>query len=75
MKYTSNKQIGALIKKSRKDRKVTQKQLALAAGTGLRFISELEDGKPTCEVDKVLKVLQVLGIEVILQPSKLDENE
>jgi len=46
--------------------KVTQKDLALTAGTGYRFISELENGKPTCELEKVLRVLHTLGLKVDL---------
>jgi predicted transcriptional regulator len=45
---------------------VTQEQLATAAGTGLRFIVDLEKGKPTCQIGKVLTVLQTLGIRITL---------
>jgi hypothetical protein len=38
----------------------------MAAGTGLSFIKDLEKGKPTCEVEKVLTVLSTLGIQVTL---------
>lgn len=45
---------------------VTQKDLALTSGTGLRFIIELEKGKPTCQIGKVLTVLHTLGIKLSL---------
>ena len=67
MRYTS-KQIGALIKDTRKNLGVTQKGLALTSGTGLRFIIDLEKGKPTCELSKVLMVLNTLGIDITLTP-------
>jgi y4mF family transcriptional regulator len=47
---------------------VTQEQLALTAGTGLRFIVDLEKGKPTCQIGKVLAVLSTLGLEMTLLP-------
>jgi y4mF family transcriptional regulator len=75
MQYITNKEIGLMVRKVRKARKYTQKQLALAAGCGLRFISELEDGKPTCEIDKVLRILNTLGIQINLIPPKLESND
>lgn len=58
--------IGDFVKKTRKSLNITQKDLALTSGTGLRFIIELEQGKPTCQLGKVLTVLQTLGIAVQL---------
>ena len=65
MKYTP-KQIGQLVKNARKSLGVTQKDLALTSGTGLRFIIELEQGKVTCQIGKVLTVLHTLGITMQL---------
>ena len=59
MKYTP-KHIGELIKRTRKNLGVTQKELALTSGTGLRFIIDLEKGKPTCQLGKVMVVLQTM---------------
>jgi hypothetical protein len=42
--------------------------LALTSGTGLRFVIELEKGKETCQIGKVLTVLQTLGIRIALTP-------
>ena len=71
MKLTP-KQIGGSVKAARKIMGVTQKDLALTSGTGLRFIIELEKGKPTCQVGKVLSVLQTagIGISLSLPPAK-----
>jgi len=69
MKYTPT-QLGALIRATRKSLHVTQEQLAMTAGTGLRFIIDLEKGKPTCEIGKALIVLQTLGIDMTLVPPK-----
>jgi HTH-type transcriptional regulator / antitoxin HipB len=62
----SSQQIGQLIRKTRKSLSVTQQALALTSGTGLRFIIDLEKGKPTCQIGKVLTVLNTLGITVHL---------
>jgi len=67
MKY-SPEQIGELVKNTRKGMGVTQKDLALTSGTGLRFIIDLEKGKPTCQLGKVLTVLNTLGIKLTLAP-------
>lgn len=66
MKYTPEK-IGAIIRTARKSMGVSQKDLALTSGTGVRFIIELEDGKPTCQLGKVLTVMNTLGIKMDLQ--------
>ncbi len=59
-------QIGRVIRETRKRLQVTQKDLALTSGTGLRFIIDLEKGKPTCQIGKALTVLQSLGIQLDL---------
>jgi y4mF family transcriptional regulator len=65
MKY-SPADIGKLIRETRKQLGATQRDLALTSGTGLRFIIELEKGKGTCELGKVLTVLNTLGIKMML---------
>jgi y4mF family transcriptional regulator len=67
LKYTSQ-QIGRTIRETRKKLGVTQKDLALTSGTGLRFVIDLERGKETCEIGKALRVLQTLGIRLTLTP-------
>lgn len=53
--------IQAFIKRQRKLHGMTQADLARRAGLGLRFIRELEQGKPTLKMDKVNQVLQLFG--------------
>jgi len=67
MKYTPEK-IGQLVSSTRKGMGVTQKNLAMTSGTGLRFIIDLEKGKPTCQLGKVLTVLHTLGIKIEMIP-------
>lgn len=57
--------LGRLVKKERKALGLTQAELALTSGTGLRFISDLENGKPTCQIGKTLTVLKTLGIRLM----------
>ena len=64
MNTTNSDQLGATIRARRKQLKVTQKDLALTCGTGLRFISDLENGKPTCQIGKILQVLQALRLKL-----------
>ena len=66
--------IGTLIQQTRKQLGLTQKELSLTSGTGLRFIIDLEKGKPTCELEKVLNVLQTLGIKLRFIPPTLTQR-
>jgi HTH-type transcriptional regulator/antitoxin HipB len=67
MKYAPQ-DLGRIVRETRKQLGVTQKDLALTSGTGLRFVIELEKGKPTCEIGKVLTAVQTLGIRITLTP-------
>ena len=66
IKYTA-KEIGEIVRRTRKNLGVTQENIALTSGTGLRFIIDLEHGKPTCQLEKTLTVLRTLGIRIELQ--------
>ncbi|MBW1619692.1 MULTISPECIES: helix-turn-helix transcriptional regulator [Empedobacter] len=59
-----NQSIAEFIKQKRKRLKLTQPELAERAGVGLRFIRELEQGKPSVRLDKVNQVLALFGSEV-----------
>lgn len=60
--------IGKCVRAQRKAQGATQPEFAALCGVGVRFISELENGKSTMEVGKVLKVLKCLGLQLTLQP-------
>lgn len=53
--------LGQAARSARKQLGLTQPQLALAAGVGVRFIVDLEAGKPTLRLENVLRVLHALG--------------
>lgn len=64
MQFTTTEELGRLVRATRKQQGLSQEALAGASGVGPRFIIELEKGKPTCEVGKVLLVLQMLGLSL-----------
>ncbi len=56
--------IASFVKDRRKMFNLTQIDLAEKSGVGLRFVRELEQGKPTLRLDKVNQVLALFGHEV-----------
>ena len=60
----NTEQLGTAIRMRRKQLKITQKELAMTCGTGLRFIVDLEKGKSSCQIGKTLQVLQALGLAI-----------
>ncbi len=67
--------LGTLVRRVRKAQGLRQDQLAGVAGVGLRFIVDLEAGKPTIQLGKALKVLEALGCEVTITPPAGTEPE
>ncbi|MDQ6975755.1 MAG: helix-turn-helix transcriptional regulator [Mariprofundaceae bacterium] len=65
---TSTEEIGTLVRIYRKRQSATQAELAALCAVGVRFISNLENGKPTLELGKVLHVLQCLGLDIAVTP-------
>ena len=61
------------VKEKRKTLGLTQEGLSLKAGVGLRFVRELERGKPSLQMDKVNQVLKLFGHE--LGPVPVDRNK
>lgn len=57
--------LGDVVRHARRRQGLSQSDLAAAAGTGRRFISELEAGKPTLEFERILKVCNTLDITLI----------
>lgn len=58
--------LGATLRAARKRMGLTQPDLALAAGVGVRFIVDLEGGKPTVRLEQVLRVIDALGGSLVL---------
>lgn len=64
IEVTSTRQLGDFLRERRKELGFTQARAAVLAGVGVRFLRELEHGKPTCEVGKVLRVCRSLGVRI-----------
>jgi y4mF family transcriptional regulator len=59
--------LGAAIRAARTARGLRLEDVALAAGVGIRFLSELERGKPTVRLEETLRVVAALGIALTLE--------
>jgi y4mF family transcriptional regulator len=57
-------QLGLAIRAERARHGVTQEQLAAAAGVNPRFVSEMERGKATAEIGKVMQLLHAIGLRI-----------
>lgn len=77
MKATPSQVIGEFVRQRRKANRMTQRELGELAGVGVRFISELERGKPSLRLDVVNKVLAVFGkvLDITDVPKKGGGNE
>jgi HTH-type transcriptional regulator/antitoxin HipB len=67
-KIDSIEQLGQTIRAKRHEIGVEQSRVAGLAGVGLRFLSELERGKPTAALGKAIQVIQKLGLEIWILP-------
>jgi y4mF family transcriptional regulator len=61
-------ELAAEVRRKRKLLKLTQKELADLAQCGPDFLYDLERGKPTVRLDKLVPVLEVLGLRLKLEP-------
>ena len=66
--------LGLALYRARKALGLTQADVALAAGVGLRFVVELEAGKTTVRLNKVLQVIQALGARLQMQGVPLADD-
>jgi y4mF family transcriptional regulator len=64
----SSVELGTLIREQRKRLALKQLDIAGLGNTGNRFIVDLENGKPTVQLQKVLDVMDLLGLEVVVRP-------
>ena len=67
MQIDNIEELGNYIKQTRKSPGLTQAELAMTANVGVRFLVDLENGKETAQVGKVLKICQMLGLKLDLQ--------
>lgn len=70
----TTEEIGRLVRETRRDQGLRQDQLAAAAGVGVRFVGELEAGKPTAQIGKTLQVIAALGCRVVVEHPASDSS-
>ncbi len=63
----SSAELGAVVREQRKRLALKQLDLAGLGNTGNRFIVDLENGKPTVQLQKVLDLMDLLGLEVVVR--------
>jgi len=59
--------LGMTVRQRRRKLRLTQAELAGLCGVGVRFVSELESGKPGIELGRAVHVMQLLGLEIALR--------
>lgn len=69
---TTPDDLGALIRAERKAQGLRQPDLAAAAGTSVRLVVEVERGKPTAQVGKVLELMRQLGLRIRVEGGSAD---
>lgn len=67
-------ELGELVKDVRRAQGLLQTDLAGLSSTGNRFIVDLERGKPTLQLQKVLDMLDLLGLEVRVGPKRVGRS-
>jgi len=60
--------IGSMVREARTKTGLTQAKFAALCGVGTRFISDLENGKASVQMDKAFVVLKALGLNVFIKP-------
>ncbi len=73
MKITESHSFGRAIRVRRKELGYTQKDLSEYTGLSISFISDLERGKKTIELDKALYVVGILGMDITVSARKAFE--
>lgn len=63
---SSPTRLGQIIRETRKAQGLTQEQLAGICGIGVRYLRELEQGKPSCHLGKAILVASMLGLQLFV---------
>lgn len=67
MKIIDSKSLGKAIRERRKELNYTQAYLSEFTGLSVTFISDLERGKPTAEIEKTIRLVNVLGMDLLVE--------
>lgn len=64
MQVNDSVSLGQAIRNRRKELSYTQKYISEVTGFSMSFLSDLENGKPTCEIGKTLHIMNMLGLNL-----------
>lgn len=67
MKITDSRTLGQAIRSRRKELHYTQAYLAEFTGLSVTFISDVERGKPTAEIEKTIHLVNLLGLDLFVE--------
>lgn len=67
MKITDSKTLGQAIRSRRKELCYTQAYLSEFTGLSVTFISDVERGKPTAEIEKTIRLVNILGLDILVE--------
>ena len=67
MKITDSKTLGQAIRMRRKELHYTQAYLSEFTGLSVTFISDLERGNPTAEIEKTIRLINILGMDLFVE--------
>ena len=67
MKIIDTKSLGQAIRSRRKELGYTQGFLSDFTGLSITFISDLENGKPTAEIEKTIRLINILGLDLLIE--------
>jgi len=67
MKIIDSKSFGHAIRTRRKELNYTQAYLSEFTGLSVTFISDLERGKPTAEIEKAIRLVNILGLDLLVE--------
>ena len=63
----NTQEIGRIIREERRRQGFTQAEFAGLANAGITYLSNLENGKPTAEIEKAIRILTMLGIDLYVE--------
>ena len=67
MKITDAASLGNVIRSRRKELNYTQGYISEITGLSVSFLSDLENGKPTAEIGKTIEVINLLGLDILVE--------
>ena len=67
MKITDTASLGNAIRSRRKELNYTQGYISEITGLSVSFLSDLENGKPTAEIGKTIEVINLLGLDILVE--------